>query len=156
MNIIVQANNAAKELIPAVIHEDGTARIQTVTEQINKSMHKIICEFEKLSGIPVVINTSFNTNGESIVETYLDAIESFLFMDIDYLAIENIWIVKRDNLHLASEATIEQHLNNRKTRANAGYFEELKNLNLRLYGSHFTHPAIRFIIWFLNAFKNPC
>lgn len=80
--------------IPAVTHIDGTARLQTVTQEDNGIYYDLIKAFEKITGIPVVLNTSFNDAGKPIVETPEDAIKLFLKMKIDYLVIENYLITK--------------------------------------------------------------
>ena len=77
------------EKIPAVVHIDKTARPQVVREATNPSYHKIIDEFYKLSGVPVVLNTSFNIHEQPIVCTPEDAIAGFLEGKLDVLAIGN-------------------------------------------------------------------
>lgn len=86
-----------KDQISAIIHEDGTCRIQTITKFQHPEVHTLLKTFYKISGIPVILNTSFNDNGEPIVETPEDAIKSFLNMDIDYLVIGNYIISKIEN-----------------------------------------------------------
>lgn len=80
--------------IPAIVHVDGSARLQTVNRTDNKMYYDLINEFYKLSGVPVVLNTSFN-NQEPIVETPGDAVNTFLSTNIDYLAIGNYLVKKR-------------------------------------------------------------
>lgn len=82
------------DIIPAVTHEDLTARLQTVSKDDNFKYYDLISEFEKLTGIPVLLNTSFNINGQPIVETPKDAIECFLSTNIDELSIGS-YIVKK-------------------------------------------------------------
>jgi len=77
------------EKIPAVVHVDETARPQVVKKDINPSYHKIIDEFYKLSGVPVVLNTSFNVHEQPIVCSPEDAIKGFLDGKLDVLAIGN-------------------------------------------------------------------
>jgi carbamoyltransferase len=77
----------AAERIPAVRHEDGTARIQTVSERDAPLFHRVICRFMERTGIPVVVNTSFNTRGRPIVCTPEDALECFYATPLDALAI---------------------------------------------------------------------
>ena len=74
-----------RRTIPAVTHVDGSARLQTITRDDHPLYYDLISEFEKLTGCPVVINTSFNVRGEPIVCTPLDAIKCFLRTDMDYL-----------------------------------------------------------------------
>ena len=74
-------------LLPAITHVDGTARVQTVDRESNPRYYDLIAEFEKCSGVPVVINTSFNVMGEPIVNTPEDAIRCFLGTGIDVLVL---------------------------------------------------------------------
>ena len=73
--------------IPSVTHVDGTARVQTVSATQQPLFHRLIQSFAELSGVPVLVNTSFNIQGEPIVCTPEDAIKCFLGTDIDFLAI---------------------------------------------------------------------
>jgi carbamoyltransferase len=82
---LVHAARAAE--IPSVTHVDGTARVQTVSATQQPLFHRLINSFAALSGVPVLINTSFNIRGEPIVCTPDDAIKCFLGTDIDFLAI---------------------------------------------------------------------
>jgi carbamoyltransferase len=67
----------AEATIPAVRHIDGTARVQTVDESQHPLLHALLSEFNALTGVPVLVNTSFNTRGEPIVCSPRDAIECF-------------------------------------------------------------------------------
>ncbi len=87
--------NEMKNRLEAITHVDGTARIQSVTREYNELFYNIINEFYKLTGIPVVINTSFNVKGEPIVCTPLEAIDHFERMNLDYLALGNYLIRKK-------------------------------------------------------------
>jgi carbamoyltransferase len=100
MLLITTAKELAQKNIPAVVHHDNTARVQTVASEHNPNFYRTLAEFKKITGVPVLINTSFNVNGEAIVETPLDAVESFIHMDIDYLAIGDFFVSKEENLHL--------------------------------------------------------
>ncbi len=80
--------------LPSITHVDGTARVQTVAPDQNPRFRRLIAEFGKLSGIPVVINTSFNIRGEPIVCTPADALKCFLGTDIDFLAIGGFVVAK--------------------------------------------------------------
>lgn len=75
--------------IPAITHVDNSARVQTVSKEVNPRYHAIIDEFGKLSGTPVIINTSFNIRGEPIVCTPEDAYRCFMCTDMDYLVMGN-------------------------------------------------------------------
>jgi len=80
------------KIIPAVNHVDQTSRVQTITMQQNKRIYKIISEFKKLTGIPLILNTSFNDNGEPVVESPLDSLISSINTNLDYLIVENFLI----------------------------------------------------------------
>jgi carbamoyltransferase len=128
MNLIVNAKPESKQRVPAVVHVDNTARVQTVGKSENIDFYKILNEFYLLTGIPIMINTSFNVNGEAIVETPLDAIESFGHMDIDFLAIGDYWIEKTANKTRFPVMTDSELIARRKER----FKEKYKNL-LKLY-----------------------
>lgn len=87
--------NEMKNRLEAITHVDGTARIQSVTRDYNELFYNIINDFYKLTGIPVVINTSFNVKGEPIVCTPEEAIDSFEKMNLDYLALGHYLIKKK-------------------------------------------------------------
>ncbi len=78
-------------VIPAVTHVDGTGRLQTVRRQDNPLYWKLIKEFEKLTGIPVVLNTSFNEN-EPIVNTPKEALDCFLRTKMDVLVMGKVFV----------------------------------------------------------------
>lgn len=81
------------ELIPAVSHVDGTARVQTVTKGDNPYFHSILSEFFSLTDVPVLLNTSMNGNGEPLVETPNDALRFFQQGTIDALVINDRLVV---------------------------------------------------------------
>lgn len=83
----------APDRLPAVTHVDGTARVQTVAED-GAPLHRLIAAFDTLTGVPVVLNTSFNVAGEPLVETPLDAVRCFLGTGIDALLLGDHLIVK--------------------------------------------------------------
>ena len=70
---------------PAITHVDGTCRIQTVTKEQNETYHTLIDEFRKITGVPILFNTSFNLAGEPLVETLEDAMKTIKNSDINYL-----------------------------------------------------------------------
>ncbi|MCX7984213.1 MAG: carbamoyltransferase [Bacteroidetes bacterium] len=85
----------SKRTIPAVTHVDGSARLQTITRDDHPLFYDLICEFERQTGCPVIINTSFNVRGEPIVCTPLDAFKCFLRTDMDYLVIGSYILCKK-------------------------------------------------------------
>jgi carbamoyltransferase len=86
---------AWRERIPAIVHVDGTARVQTVRQEHNQRLHALLSEFETITGVPVLLNTSFNVKGEPIVETPDDAIKCFLTTGIDYLVLHDVLLAKK-------------------------------------------------------------
>jgi carbamoyltransferase len=82
--------------IPAVTHVDGTCRVQTVNRRDNETYYDVISEFNKLTGVPMVFNTSFNLAGDPLVETLEDAIDTIVRSDIKYLYLpeQNLLISK--------------------------------------------------------------
>lgn len=83
------------KLVPAITHEDNTARVQTVTKDVNEPYYNLIKAFYKRTGIPMVLETSFNVADEPIVESPSDAIRTFKSTDIDVLCLSNYIIKKR-------------------------------------------------------------
>jgi len=85
-----------RSTIPAITHIDFSARIQTVHEQTNPKYHQLISAFKKLTGCPVVINTSFNVRGEPIVNTPEDAYRCFMRTEMDYLVVGDYVFTKTE------------------------------------------------------------
>lgn len=85
--------------IPAVTHVDFSARIQTVGQETNLNLYKLLHSFKTETGCPVLINTSFNVRGEPIVCTPQDAIKCFMGTDIDVLVVENFIALKKNQPH---------------------------------------------------------
>lgn len=89
MSEVFQIRPEKRHLIPSVVHVDGSGRLQTVARDLNPLYHSLIQEFYTLTGVPVVINTSFNDNGEPIVNHPRHAINCTLNTGIDALIIGN-------------------------------------------------------------------
>lgn len=79
--------------IPSITHVDGTCRVQTVNESQNFHYYNLINEFYKLSGVPILFNTSFNLGGEPLVETIIDAIKTLENSELTYLYLPEIAIL---------------------------------------------------------------
>ena len=90
MMYAVQCHEGVEEKIPSVIHVDGTCRIQTVTKDQNEHYYNLIDSFEKISGVPILFNTSFNLGGDPLVETIEDAINTLKNSDIEYMYLPEI------------------------------------------------------------------
>jgi carbamoyltransferase len=84
-----------KREIPAVTHVDGSARLQTVARHENEMFYDLLLEFERHTGCPVLINTSFNVRGEPIVCTPHDAFRCFMRTDMDFLVMGNTLLDKK-------------------------------------------------------------
>jgi len=97
MLYVANVIDGKKEEIPAVVHVDGTARLQTVTREDNYLFYELINAYKHISNIPIVINTSFNIKGKPIVETPTDAIWAFMNSDMDDLFMGNYHIIKEIN-----------------------------------------------------------
>tara|TARA_B100000989_G_scaffold160945_1_gene120169 strand:- start:365 stop:2095 length:1731 start_codon:yes stop_codon:yes gene_type:complete len=90
---VVEAKHIAIKEIPAVVHVDNTCRVQTVKKDENPHFYKLINEFNNITGVPVLVNTSFNEN-EPIVQNPKEAINCFLRTKMDFLVLEN-WTISR-------------------------------------------------------------
>jgi carbamoyltransferase len=91
--------------IPAVTHGDGTGRLQTVDREVNPLYWKLINSFEDITGVPVLLNTSFNEN-EPIVDAPAQAIDCFLRTQMDILSIGRYLLLKEDNVSLAKHQPV--------------------------------------------------
>ena len=85
MILTAQVRNEKRAAIPAVTHVDGSARPQTVEREVNPLYYRLIDEFGRITGVPVVMNTSFNLRGEAIVHTPTDALRTFFSSGMDAL-----------------------------------------------------------------------
>ena len=96
MAMVADVNPAAKEKIPAVTHVDGTARLQTVLPETNPLYSRLLSEFEQATGIPILLNTSFNLRGEPIVNTPAETLSSFARSGMDMVVLGNTIVQKED------------------------------------------------------------
>ena len=92
----VPVRPALKDRVPAIVHVDGTCRVQTVSPADNPGFYEFVREFGALTGVPMVLNTSFNVAGKPIIETPADAIACFQSTNIDVLAIGPVLVSKGD------------------------------------------------------------
>jgi carbamoyltransferase len=92
MSLVAQVR---RREVPAVTHVDGSARVQTVTRETNPFYWEIIEAFRKLTGCPVIVNTSFNVRGEPIVCTPADSYRCFMRTEMDYLVLETLVLTKK-------------------------------------------------------------
>ena len=92
----IQKLNIKRSSIPAITHVDYSARIQTVHKETNLKYYNLITEFKKITGCPLLVNTSFNVRGEPIVCSIQDAFNCFMGTNLDILVIENFILYKED------------------------------------------------------------
>lgn len=98
MLFVVQVLEQFRKSLIGITHVDGSARIQTVNKKQNNFISSILEEYEILSGYPILINTSFNTASEPIVESPRDALMTYRNCELDFLIIENFLISKEKNI----------------------------------------------------------
>lgn len=96
MNFTVNVKEDKRVQLQAITHVDGTGRIQTVNKDTNLKFWELIHEFKKITGVPIVLNTSFNNFAEPIVDSIEDAIVTYLTTNLPLLAINDYIIRKRD------------------------------------------------------------
>ena len=103
--------NVKRSQIPAVTHVDYSARVQTVTKNINNRYYDLILKFKEKTGCPVIVNTSFNVRGEPIVNSPTDAFNCFMGTELDYLVIGDFILDKsKQNPDLKKDYTKEFEL----------------------------------------------
>jgi carbamoyltransferase len=105
MNLAYVVRPEKRSVIPAPTHVDGTGRLQTVSRQTNPRYWALIKKFEKLTGVPVLLNTSFNEN-EPIVLTPREAIDCFLRTRMDVLVMGNCLVEKKLVANIALQSPI--------------------------------------------------
>lgn len=89
----------ARERVPAVVHIDGTGRIHTVRKDANSKLHELLKRFYERTGVPILLNTSFNISGEPIVETPEDALWCLLYTNLDFLVLGDRIVTKEQGFN---------------------------------------------------------
>jgi carbamoyltransferase len=97
MLIVAPVRPDKRSVVPAIVHVDGTARVQTVNREDNGRYHELIEHFHRLTGVPVVLNTSYNDRGEPIVETPEQALAFYGPSQLDYLIIEDYLVAHSED-----------------------------------------------------------
>jgi carbamoyltransferase len=105
-----QRVNIARSTVPAITHVDYSARVQTVDEKRHGRFYRLIKTFERQTGCPVIVNTSFNVRGEPIVCTPHDAYRCFLATDMDALVLEDFVLLKGNMKKSVTEAERKKYL----------------------------------------------
>ena len=104
MILVANTREEWRQKIPAVVHRDGTARVQTVHRDITPKYYRLLEAVRRKTGLPILLNTSFNKRGMPIVETPLDAIALFLETALDALVLDDFLVLKK------SEPAAEQKI----------------------------------------------
>jgi decarbamoylnovobiocin carbamoyltransferase/7-O-carbamoyltransferase len=125
MSFVVGVREDKRAELGAVTHIDGTARIQIVDARSNEQFYKLVRRFGELTGVPVLLNTSFNNNAEPIVQTVHDAVTCYLTTGLDYLVVEDFLIRRRPGHSMAFDTLVLQfrpftHLAKRVRTTSAG------------------------------------
>jgi carbamoyltransferase len=84
------------KLVPAVVHQDGTGRVQTISKTGNARIHKLLTKFHEITDIPMLLNTSFNAANEPLVETPKDALSTFRKINLDFCVLGSRIVFKRN------------------------------------------------------------
>jgi carbamoyltransferase len=95
MLLVLAVRPDRRAQVPAITHVDGTARVQTVTREVNARYHALLEAFGRRTGVPMLLNTSFNVRGEPIVCTPDDAVRCFLGTEMDALVLGDLVCKKR-------------------------------------------------------------
>lgn len=95
MLLVANISHDKRNIVPAITHIDGSAIIQTINKKQDSRFYELIKQFESRTGVPILLNTSFNRKGEPIVETPENALEAFINMNLDALVLDDIVLVKK-------------------------------------------------------------
>lgn len=113
-----------REVVPAVVHVDGTGRLQTLTKDSNGRFYDLVKRFFEKTDVPIILNTSFNMMGEPIIETPEDALLCLLSTGLDYCVLEDRIVTKRSSIEYASAAKLIHDLS--AIRKRLGNFDRLE------------------------------
>jgi len=119
MTYVLQVRAEKRAVLGAVTHVDGSARVQTVQRRDNERFWSLIDRFRQISGVPIVLNTSFNNNAEPIVDSVDDAVACFLTTEIHYLIVDSWLVTKREVTYEACRGLVPSfmpHLAPRQVR----------------------------------------
>ena len=121
--------------IPAVTHIDYSARVQTVERSDHKEFYELIKEFQRLTGCPVLINTSFNVRGEPIVNSPMEAYQCFMNTEMDVLVLEHCLLLKKEQIKFDKAKDSGNDRKSNKKKINKYFFS--KKLK-KIYNKNFT------------------
>ena len=92
---VVDVKREQRDRVPAIVHVDGTGRVQTLTRENNGRFYELVKKFHAETGVPMLLNTSFNRMGEPIIETPADAITCLLNTGLDCCVFEDRIVFKK-------------------------------------------------------------
>jgi carbamoyltransferase len=95
MTMAFTANDALVRDAPAIVHTDGSTRVQFVHHDAAPEFHRLISEFDRITGVPVLLNTSFNVKGEPIVNSTEDALRTFWATGLDLLVLAGTYVIRK-------------------------------------------------------------
>lgn len=124
-------HESKREEIAATVHVDGSGRVQTVSRENSPEYHELIKAFEERTGVPVVLNTSFNDNDEPIVETPMDSMLCFLRTQIDYLVYNSRIIIEKEKIQDLDK--LIERIDRDRRRALEDQYRDLLRRFLRRY-----------------------
>ncbi|MGY4430720.1 hypothetical protein ACVWWO_003197 [Bradyrhizobium sp. F1.13.1] len=144
MNFVVRVRESKRALLGAITHIDGTARVQTVSRTNNAAYWELINAFKSRTGVPILLNTSFNNNAEPIVDSVADAITAFLSTELDGLVVGSFLVKKRaTTLESWTELAVSlpPHASLYRVRAHAGRERQETVCEIRM--GHSSHDSVR-------------
>ena len=103
MSVICYTKKEFRNVLPSITHVDGSARLQTVTEESNLFLYNLIKEFEKISKYPILLNTSFNPGGQPILNFCEVGLKMLDTTDLDFVLIEDTLFASEKNKNLLKE-----------------------------------------------------
>ncbi|MET4015965.1 carbamoyltransferase [Bradyrhizobium sp. S3.2.12] len=144
MNFVVRVRESKRALLGAITHIDGTARLQTVSRTNNAAYWELINAFKSRTGVPILLNTSFNNNAEPIVDSVADAITAFLSTELDGLVVGSFLVKKRATTlesWTALAVSLPPHVSLYRIRAHAGRERQETVCEIRM--GHSSHDSVR-------------
>ncbi|MGM4954190.1 carbamoyltransferase family protein [Bradyrhizobium barranii] len=144
MNFVVRVRESKRALLGAITHIDGTARLQTVSRTSNAAYWELIHAFKSRTGVPILLNTSFNNNAEPIVDSVADAITAFLSTELDGLVVGSFLVKKRATTlesWTALAVSLPPHVSLYRVRAHAGRERQETVCEIRM--GHSSHDSVR-------------
>ncbi len=132
MLLVADVRPERRAEVAGITHVDGTARVQTVTEAENPLYHDLITSFGEITGVPMLLNTSFNVRGEAIVNTPGEPLDCLLFTGLDCLAIGDFLVAKSENGETAVDVSRDDYIARRRDRHAAEFATAIQRVDAAL------------------------